>query len=263
MLERIIEKKKQELAAAAGRTVQESIWEQLDQEVPSFSEALRKPSINIIAEIKYSSPSHGPFTCQDPPEKIAESYAEAGAAALSVLTDQTFFSGNAEFLTRARKTLSSDERFRSLPLLRKDFIIDRNQIVEARQIGASACLLIAACLSQMELQGLIEAGVEQGLDSLVEVHDPYELEKSLEAGAAIIGVNNRNLKTFEVDLRTSFDLARRLEGEDRLIVAESGISEPQQIVELKDAGFSAFLIGTTFMDSRNPGLKLRELLERL
>jgi len=227
---------------------------------PGFSAALPATKTNIIAEIKYRSPSHGPFRCRKPPDEIADSYVENGAAALSVLTDQTFFSGSLDHLARVRKRLIEQERSAKIPILRKDFILDRRQVVEACRFGASAYLLIAACLDVVQLRELIQCGEEQGIEPLVEVHDAWELERAIDSGAGIIGVNNRNLKTFEVDIRTSFELARMLEGESYLLVAESGISEPQQVRELQDAGFSAFLIGTAFMNSKNPGEELASLL---
>ena len=220
MLDKIIHQKRMELAATKG-TLPDSYGFDSEMEVPSFSAVLMRPAINIIAEIKYKSPSHGPFRCQLPPEEIAESYGVNGAAALSILTDQAFFSGSLDYLARVRKLFLSEDRLQSLPLLRKDFIIDKQQVLETRHCGASAFLLIVACLELPQLQMLIECGLQEGLDALIEVHDPYELDIAIEAGARIIGVNNRNLKTFQVDIQTSFDLVRRLEGEEFLKVVES------------------------------------------
>ena len=220
--------------------------------------------MSIIAEIKYKSPSHGFFACQRTPEEISGSYSRAGAAALSVLTDQVFFAGSLEYLARVRKHLDQGVAGRPVPLLRKDFILDRYQILEAGNAGASALLLIAAVLPGPRLKELLEATGENGMEALVEVHDPRELEAALESGAGIIGVNNRNLKNFKVDIRTSFDIARRLEGvEGLLLVSESGISEPLQIQELAAAGFEGFLIGSAFMDSEDPGEALAGLLDRV
>lgn len=222
-----------------------------EQPPPSFTAAITQPGINIIAEIKYRSPSRGRFACHLPPKELAGIYVENGAAALSVLTEKKYFDGDVEFL-RAVEV--------EAPLLRKDFIIDRYQVAEARFYGASAYLLIVSCLSRGELSGLISYGKDFQLDALVEVHDAFELEAALESGARLIGVNNRDLQTFQVDLRTSFEIARRMEKETGcILVAESGISEHSQIVELQDAGFSAFLIGSTLMDSADPGARLRQL----
>lgn len=267
MLKTIIEHKKielehlkkalplQELERAAGKA---------EVDPPSFSGALRIPGPRIIAEIKFKSPSHGMFACQDSPEEVAEGYCNAGAAALSVLTDKIFFAGNLDYLERVRKHLDTGEFRGSVPLLRKEFIIDRYQVLEARIKGASALLLIAAVLSRSQLRELLEAAREYGLEALVEIHGPGELEMVMECGAAIIGVNNRNLETFKVDIKTSFDIARRLEGERGfLLVSESGISEAGEVKELSDAGFDGFLIGSAFMDSGDPGLALRILLDGL
>jgi indole-3-glycerol phosphate synthase len=148
-----------------------------------------------------------------------------------------------------------------VPLLRKDFIIDRYQIAEAGIAGASAYLLIVACLEKRALEDLQKAGRDYGLESLVEIHDSYELEAAVDSGATMIGVNNRDLRSFEVNVNTSFEIARRMEGESEVeLIAESGISNPSLIAELRDAGFSAFLIGTALMDSRNPARRLRQLL---
>ena len=229
--------------------------------VPSFSASISRPGPSVIAEIKYKSPSHGFFACRKGPEIIAESYCEGGAAALSVLTEEYFFAGKLEYLAKIREHLDTGGKGKTVPLLRKDFIFDRYQVLEARIKGASALLLIAAVLSESALRELLESTREAGLEALVEIHSPGELEMVLECGARIIGVNNRNLNTFDVDIRTSFDIARRLESESGfLLVAESGISESSQIDELADAGFDGFLIGSAFMDSREPGEELAELL---
>lgn len=230
--------------------------------LPSFAEALARPGIHILAEIKYQSPSHGPFQCQLPPEEIAGSYVAQGASAISVLTEPHYFQGRLEYLRRIRDRL--DRETDRTPLLRKDFIVDRYQIPQSRWYGASAYLLIVAALEPFHLSDYISYGREFQLDALVEVHDPFELEEAVEAGARIVGVNNRDLRSFEVNLQTSFDLARRLEGEEGyLLVAESGISEPSQILELHDAGFNAFLIGSCFMESSDPGGALKALKEAL
>ncbi len=241
-----------ELEKIAGKT---------EQAVPSFSVSLAQPGPRIIAEVKYRSPSHGLFACKEAPEKIAESYCGNGAAALSILTDEHFFAGKLEYLDRVRKHLDSREYKESVPLLRKDFIIDRYQVLEARVKGASAVLLIAAVLSRPQLRELLEYTREAGLEALVEIHGPGELETVVDCGAEIIGVNNRDLKTFEVDISTSFDIARRLEREKGfMLVTESGISGASQVRELSDAGFDGFLIGSAFMDTLNPGEALGLLL---
>jgi len=265
MLETIINAKKREVSQLKSRIpVQEleKTVSKMDLSVPGFSGALSRSGPGIIAEIKYKSPSHGWFACTLEPEEIAGIYAANGADALSVLTDETFFAGRLEYLDRIRRHLDSADLKNPIPLLRKDFIIERYQVLEARIQGASALLLIAAVLDGSELKELLEVSRENGLEALVEVHDPRELDMVMDCGAGIIGVNNRNLKTFEVNIRTSFNIARRLEGESGfLLVAESGISEASQINELHDAGFDAFLVGSAFMDNPNPGEPLAGLLE--
>lgn len=273
MLNRIIETKKSEIEERKKQLPFGKLMDRLpDEPVPSLLEALRsEDGLNIIAEIKYSSPSHGPFKCQGPPVDIARSYLRNGAAALSILTDESYFNGRLEYLSQVYDGLRDltpcselEEEYgvpEPVPLLRKDFLIDRYQVAEARNSMASGFLLIAACLDSGRLADLREFGSELGLDALVEVHDAFELETAVESGARLIGVNNRNLKTFEVSIQTSFEIARRLEGEaGYTLVAESGISQRGQMLELRDAGFSALLIGTTFMDTPDPGGKLRELL---
>ncbi len=255
MLDEILHSKKAELAETRLRIPLHDLMDQLPEEPPaSFRAAITQPSIRIIAEIKYRSPSHGPFRCQRPPEEVGLAYQQNGAAALSVLTEKSYFDGDLKFLDLLHQK-SSD-----LPLLRKDFIFDPYQVIEARVHGASAYLLIVACLSRSELQQLLQEGRECSLEALVEVHDPFELDAAIESGARIIGVNNRNLRTFKVDLDTSFDIARRLEGEQGFtLVSESGIREVEQIRDLQDAGFSAFLVGSSLMDTSDPGAALRAL----
>ena len=279
ILDQILKVKEEEVAALKEEVSLDRLLDQVEDEPPPpFSESLRMSDLAVIAEIKYSSPSHGPFHCQDSPEAVARSYARGGAAALSVLTDERFFQGSLDYLDRVRRlqrrrwALSDEELERQgleewrncrLPMLRKDFIIDRYQVVEAGVGGASAYLLIVAGLAPHKLVDLIRYGEDLGLEALVEVHDEKELDAAVGAGSRLIGVNNRNLRTFQVDLGTSFTVARRLEGESGFtLIAESGISGRSQLLELRDAGFSGFLIGTTFMESDDPGRELAALLGR-
>ena len=255
VLERIVASKKQELIQTKESVPLEKLLGRIPEEPPvSLTSALAQSGVNIIAEIKYKSPSRGEFTCQLACRELAGIYSENGAVALSVLTEKNYFSGDLTFLQEIA------EEQPELALLRKDFIVDPYQVVEARSSGACAYLLIVACLSEQKLQSLIHYGQKFQLDALVEVHDAFELEKAINAGAGIIGVNNRNLRSFEVDLDTSFDIARRMEGEGGYtLISESGIEEHSQIVELQDAGFQALLVGSIFMDSSDPGRKLRQL----
>ncbi|MFQ5739039.1 MAG: indole-3-glycerol phosphate synthase TrpC [Acidobacteriota bacterium] len=256
MLNAILADKRRDLSKAKV----EVPWAELvsrirDAKLPSLKEVLARPEVNIIAEIKYRSPSRGDFRCHLRPKDLAALYVENGAAAISVLTEKDHFKGDLQFLQ-----IVSDSQ-PGLPVLRKDFIFDRYQVVETRVKRASAFLLIAACLSKEQLQSLMGYGEELGLEALVEVHGARELETALESGARLIGVNNRNLESFEVDIQTSFDLARRMEVESGCwLISESGIRERSQILELRDAGFSAFLIGSILMDAPDPGKKLGELL---
>jgi len=256
MLDRILARKRRDLEEArAGTSLAELLEADPGPAAPSFEAALTRPQINVIAEIKYQSPSRGAFTCRRPPGEIGQLYLENGAAAISVLTEKHFFHGDLEFIRTVR------EQETGLPLLRKDFIFDAYQLAEARAHGASAYLLIVACLTPDELQELIRKGRDYQLDALVEVHDAFELERAVESGARIIGVNNRNLRTFQVDLDTSFKLARLLEGESGFVlVSESGIREQVQLLELRDAGFDAFLVGSLLMDASDPGAGLKRLL---
>ncbi len=207
----------------------------------------------VIAELKRRSPSRGELRPDFDPTRCAKDFAEAGAAALSVLTDSRYFGGHLDYLQRVRAEVE-------LPLLRKDFTIDAYQIDEARVAGADAVLLIASALSAEQLCEFLERARSLFLDCLVEVHDEAELDRALSAGADLIGVNNRNLVTFDVDLATTERLARCLPGErDVLLVAESGILTPGDILRLSRAGAGAFLVGESLMRQSDVGRALRQL----
>ena len=206
----------------------------------------------IIAELKKASPSKGLIRADFDVQALAAELEQAGAAALSVLTDEKYFQGSLENLELASAATS-------IPCLRKDFIIDEFQLLEARAHRADAILLIVAALNPNELASLYQCAKQRELDVLCEVHDAAELDRALEAGCDIIGVNNRNLHTFQVDLNTSLQLARLIH-DGVLKVAESGIESSDDVARLRDAGFDAFLIGETLMRAPSPGDALRALL---
>lgn len=219
----------------------------------AFRDALARANrVNVIAECKRRSPSRGVLKPDYDPAAIARSYEAAGAAALSVLTEPTFFDGSLDHLHAVRQTTR-------LPLLRKDFIIDAYQIYEARAAGADAVLLIASALAGRELAALHAKATELGLDVLVEVHDAEELEPALASGATIVGVNNRNLRTLAVSADTSQQMIQRIPP-GVVAVAESGLCSVDDLARLREAGYSAFLIGEHLMTSRDPGEALRTLI---
>jgi indole-3-glycerol phosphate synthase len=218
----------------------------------AFRGALQQRRPAIISEIKKASPSAGVIAAEFDPARIAKSYEQGGAAALSVLTDRQFFQGSIEDLEQARAATS-------LPVLRKDFTLDPYHIIQAAAAGADAVLLIVAALSDPELAELLAVAEERDLDALVEVHDERELDRALAAGADLIGINNRNLKTLQVSLGTSFALAKLLP-RNVLAVSESGIRTSDDIRRLIDAGFQAFLIGESLMKQPDPGAALAELI---
>jgi indole-3-glycerol phosphate synthase len=198
----------------------------------------------IIAEFKRKSPSKGVINSAVTVEKVSIGYMQAGASALSILTDQEYFGGKNEDLIEARK-------FNFCPILRKDFIVDEYQILEARSIGADCILLIAAALNPVRLKELAVFAHSIGMEVLMEVHDAEELAGSLNEHLDLVGVNNRSLKTFEVDLKTSYDLVQQIPNEF-VKISESGISQAETLAELKATGFDGFLIGETFMKSGRP-----------
>jgi len=221
----------------------------------SMAAALRsREPINIIAEIKRRSPSKGVIREDFNPEWIAERYSRSGAAAISVLTEEDFFEGSLEHLRAVRACVE-------LPLLRKDFVFDEYQLHEALNAGADAVLLIVAILEDVLLARLISRARELGLDALVEVHSADEMQRAIGAGASIIGINNRDLTTFNVDLKTSIELAR-LAPQDAILVSESGINTGDDIRRLREAGFSAFLVGEHLMHADDPGEALEQLIEQ-
>jgi len=205
----------------------------------------------VIAEIKKASPSKGVLRARFDPVAIAQSYQQAGAACLSVLTDRDFFQGGEADLEAARSACS-------LPVIRKDFLIDPYQVVEARCIGADCILLIVSALDDARLKALHELARELGMDVLVEVHDAEELERALAIDAQIIGINNRNLRSFEVTLDTTLGLLDRIPV-GRMIVTESGVLAPEDVALMQENGVNAFLVGEAFMRAENPGARLREL----
>jgi indole-3-glycerol phosphate synthase len=205
----------------------------------------------VIAEIKKASPSKGVLRPEFIPADIAQSYAQDGAACLSVLTDQQFFQGNNDFLKQARASCD-------LPALRKDFMVDAYQVYESRAIGADCILLIAACLDDAQMADLEAIARSLDMAVLVEVHDRAELDRALKLKTPLVGINNRNLRTFEVSLETTLDLVHAVPA-DRLLVTESGIVSPADVKRMRDAQVHAFLVGEAFMRAADPGAALSNL----
>jgi indole-3-glycerol phosphate synthase len=262
ILKKIITRKAEEVAEAQAVMPLSTLEAQLVDapQVRNFVGALRdKLAVGqsaVIAEVKKASPSKGVLREDFNPAQIGKSYAEHGAACLSVLTDRDFFQGAPEYLQQARAASG-------LPVLRKDFMIDPYQVVEARVIGADCILLIAACLSDAQMDELAAAAQALGMAVLVEVHNQDELERtlSLKTPLEMVGINNRNLHTFEVSLQTTLDLLPIIP-KDKLVVTESGILAPEDVVLMREHNVNAFLVGEAFMRADNPGEKLAELFFR-
>ena len=257
ILERIVAVKHEELAAARARRSLAS-WRDAAEsrrDTRDFETALRTQvaagRAAVIAEVKKASPSKGVLREHFVPADIAASYQLGGAAALSVLTDERFFQGSTAFLQQARGACS-------LPVLRKDFIIDEYQVAEARAIGADCILLIAACLDDAQLVDLEASALALGMAVLVEVHDGAELDRALRLRTPLLGINNRNLRTFEVCLDTTLELLPRLPP-DRLAITESGILVQADVAKMRSAGVNAFLVGEAFMRAPDPGWALADL----
>jgi len=260
ILDAILERKREEVETAKSRFPATDV-RAAAQSISTVPRSLaasveRGPAPAIIAELKRRSPSKGLIRSDFEPVVLARAYAEGGAAALSVLTDTHYFGGELDYLAQIRREVE-------LPLLRKDFVIDPYQIDETRASGADAILLIAAALSATQLAEFRAQAGELGLDALVEVHDEKELEVALAAGATLLGVNNRDLRTFTVDLGIFEAVAGHLAGDPNLIlVAESGIYSSADVVRLEKAGARAFLVGESLMRQANVAEALRELRRR-
>lgn len=257
ILDKIVAVKREEVAAALKQKPLAVVRADAESRVLTrdFEGAMRAKidagQAAVIAEIKKASPSKGVLRAEFMPADIAQSYAEFGAACLSVLTDKQFFQGSVDYLKQARASCD-------LPVLRKDFMIDAYQVYEARAMGADAILLIAACLDDAQMADM--ESVARGLDMavLVEVHDRAELDRALKLKTRLVGINNRNLKTFEVSLQTTLDMLPAVPA-DRLLVTESGILSPDDVQRMREAKVNAFLVGEAFMRADEPGEALAQL----
>ena len=263
ILNKILAVKADEVAAAKKQRDLYSLRSEVesDQEarrvLRGFEQSLRDKiaagQAGVIAEVKKASPSKGVLRPDFQPAAIAQSYAEHGAACLSVLTDVQFFQGSPDYLRQARAACA-------LPVLRKDFMVDLYQVYEARAMGADAILLIVSALDHGLMAELEACALELGMDVLVEVHDGEELDAALKLRTPLVGINNRNLRTFEVTLDTTLGLLDRIP-QDRLVVTESGILGPADVARMRAANVHAFLVGEAFMRAENPGRELQRLFE--
>lgn len=257
ILRKILARKREEIAERSARLPLAEVRHRAEAASPThgFANAIRaristgKPA--VIAEIKKASPSKGLLRADFNPAEIAKSYERHGATCLSVLTDRDFFQGADEHLQEARAACS-------LPVLRKDFTIDPYQVYEARALGADCTLLIVAALDDTRLRELADLVRDVGLDVLVEVHDAAELERALLLDTPLIGINNRNLRTFEVKLETTLDLFERIP-KDRIVVTESGIHTSADVTRMRQHGINTFLVGEAFMKADEPGERLAQL----
>jgi indole-3-glycerol phosphate synthase len=255
VLDRIIDHKRNEIAEAKRLRPLEGVLDQVAQApaVRDFVAALRaRPDVALIAEVKKASPSAGIIRADFDPVEIARTYERHGAACLSVLTDENFFQGHLDYLRAVRQAVQ-------IPVLRKDFIIDRYQVAEARAAGADCMLLIAECLDDCHLRDLYFYASELGMESLIEIYDPENLDRVLKLDPALVGVNNRDLRTFVTDLDHTIRLAPRMSA-STLLVSESGIRTRADVDRLKAGGAKAMLVGETLMRSPDIGQAVMELL---
>lgn len=255
ILDKIVAKKRTEIADAKQAVAEESLREKLSDAplVRSFFEALSAPGpIKLIAEVKKASPSKGVIREDFDPVEIAKTYAVSGATCISVLTDESFFQGDLGYLTAIREVVD-------VPLLRKDFILDTYQLLEARVAGADAVLLIAECLDDCNLRKLHNEAIELGMTPLVECYEPDNVARVLEAGATLIGINNRDLRTFETDLNHTIRLRQEIP-EDHVVVGESGIHHPRDVKLLADNNVDAILVGESLMSKPDIGDAVKTLL---
>ena len=257
ILEKILAVKREEIAAAKRSRPLAMVRAEAERagKPRDFTAALRTKIAAgfpaVIAEVKKASPSKGVLRSDFDPVAIAKSYARHGAACLSVLTDAQFFMGSPEYLLQARAAVG-------LPVLRKDFLIEPYQVYEARAMGADCILLIVAALDDARMRDLEQAASEVGMSTLVEIHDGGELERALRLKTPLLGINNRNLRTFETRLETTLSLLERVPSE-RLVITESGIVASADVKRMRDAGVDAFLVGEAFMRAPDPGAELAKL----
>lgn len=257
ILKKILNRKREEIAERSAKVSLMDLNAQVESALPvrgfvkSIEAAIKEGRPAVIAEIKKASPSKGVIRENFDPVAIAKSYEQGGATCLSVLTDADFFQGSEAYLQQAREATQ-------LPVIRKDFIIDSYQVYEARAISADCILLIVAALNDEQLVGFAQVATELGMDVLVEVHDEEELHRALKLDLPLVGINNRNLRTFEVSLQTTIDLLPQIPN-DRIVVTESAILAPQDVALMRQHNVNTFLVGEAFMRADDPGEKLAEL----
>jgi len=259
ILQKILQRKVEEITESVAKESLVDISKRAESALPvrgfiqSIENKISMGNAAVIAEIKKASPSKGVMRENFIPSEIAQSYEKGGAACLSILTDRDFFQGAPEFLQQAREATK-------LPVIRKDFIIDPYQVYEARAMNADCILLIVSALGDATLNELLSLAHHLQMDVLMEVHDRDEMERAIQSGAKLIGVNNRNLRTFEVSLQTTLDMLDMLP-DDRILVTESGIHVPEDVKLMRQNGVNSFLVGEAFMRAEEPGEKLAELFD--
>jgi len=257
ILKKIIARKHEEIAERSAKVSIDDLKQQIESASPvrpfvgSMEEKIASGRAAVISEIKKASPSKGVLREDFNPAEIARSYAANGAACLSVLTDRDYFQGHEDYLVQAREACD-------LPVIRKDFIIDPYQVYEARAIGADCILLIVSVLDDQQMGSLMDLAHELGMDVLVEVHDREELDRALKFDTRLVGINNRNLRTFEVSLNTTLELLDVIP-DDRIVVTESGILSPHDVKLMREHDVHAFLVGEAFMRADDPGAELAAL----